>query len=530
MKMSYKLLPTGEYCAYLRKSRSDLEAEERGEEETYARHEKILLELSQRHKITISKIYKEKPISGERISERPEMIQLISDVEDKNWAGVLVVEVERLARGDTMDQGIVAQAFKYSHTFIVTPMRMYDPNDPNDEEYFEFGLFMSRREFKTITRRLQSGRSDAVKDGKYLGNVAPYGYERVKLHGKGYTLTPHPEQSPIVQTIFSMYTDSDPDHRKGSALIAKHLNDHKIPTQKNSKWIVATVIGILRNPVYIGKVRWKSRPLVKRRDGKSRPRLPREDWIEATGLHPAIISEDIFNKAQDIMGNSNHRSAPAGKISNPLAGLIRCGMCGGPIVLRPQPKVPNGLICPAQGCKNVGSYLYLVEEKLIQALKHWLAAYKADWEKNRPNHEKLILLKAQEDTHQSLEKKRKEYEGQKSNLYDLLERKIYTTDVFLQRSQVLDTRIKEINEAILKAEAAVTIEKSRHEARIKTIPQVEHVLAVYSETEDPAHKNRLLSTVLEKIIYTKHKGGRWSGAVDKFELLLFPNIDSVPGT
>src|SRR5690606_37287515 len=113
------------------------------------------------------------------------------------WKGRLVMEVERLARGDTMDQGIVADAFKFSETLIITPGKIYDPTDPNDEEYFEFGLFMSRREFKTITRRLQWGRNNSVEEGRYPGNVAPYGYKRRKLPGKGYTLEPHPDEAPI---------------------------------------------------------------------------------------------------------------------------------------------------------------------------------------------------------------------------------------------------------------------------------------------------------------------------------------------
>ena len=41
---------------------------------------------------------------------------------------------------------------------IITPIKIYDPNDEYDEEYFEFGLFMSRREYKTIKRRMQRGR------------------------------------------------------------------------------------------------------------------------------------------------------------------------------------------------------------------------------------------------------------------------------------------------------------------------------------------------------------------------------------
>ncbi len=49
-----------------------------------------------------------------------------------------------------IDQGIVSQAFKYSGTRIITPTKTYDPNNEFDEEYFEFGLFMSRREYQTI--------------------------------------------------------------------------------------------------------------------------------------------------------------------------------------------------------------------------------------------------------------------------------------------------------------------------------------------------------------------------------------------
>ena len=130
-----------QYAIYLRKSRKDEEAELRGEGETLARHEKALFELAKHHKIDISEVYKE-IVSGETIASRPVMQQLLSEVEQGIWTGVLVMEVERLARGDTIDQGMVAQTFKLSNTKIITPMKIYDPNDEYDEEYFEFGLFI----------------------------------------------------------------------------------------------------------------------------------------------------------------------------------------------------------------------------------------------------------------------------------------------------------------------------------------------------------------------------------------------------
>ena len=165
-------MQTEQYCLYLRKSRADMEAEARGEGETLARHEKRQLEVAKRGHYKVTQIYRE-IVSGETIAARPVVQHLLQEVEDGIWAGVLVVEVERLARGDTIDQGIMAQAFKYSDTKIITPMKVYNPNDEYDEQYFEFGLFMSRREYKTINRRLQRGRLAASKEGKFVSGSKP---------------------------------------------------------------------------------------------------------------------------------------------------------------------------------------------------------------------------------------------------------------------------------------------------------------------------------------------------------------------
>ena len=121
-----------EYYIYLRKSRKDQEAESHGQGETLARHQKTLLALADSMGVKISKIYKE-VVSGESIESRPEIKRLLHDIEDGHCTGVFVMEVERLARGDTKDQGIIAEAFKYSDTRIITPIKTYDPNDEYDE-------------------------------------------------------------------------------------------------------------------------------------------------------------------------------------------------------------------------------------------------------------------------------------------------------------------------------------------------------------------------------------------------------------
>ena len=94
------------YAMYLRKSRADIEMEALGEGETLAKHKTMLFNLAARHDILPSQItiYQE-IVSGESIQDRPEVQRLLDDVYANKYKGVLVVEVERLARGNTKDQG-----------------------------------------------------------------------------------------------------------------------------------------------------------------------------------------------------------------------------------------------------------------------------------------------------------------------------------------------------------------------------------------------------------------------------------------
>ena len=75
------------YCLYLRKSRADMEAEARGEGETLARHEKLLLEVAKRGPYTVTQIYRE-IVSGETIAARPVVQQLLQEVEEIGRAHV----------------------------------------------------------------------------------------------------------------------------------------------------------------------------------------------------------------------------------------------------------------------------------------------------------------------------------------------------------------------------------------------------------------------------------------------------------
>lgn len=523
------------YCIYLRKSRADIEAEDRGEGETLARHEKILLELARSRKWNITQIHKE-IVSGETISARPVMQQLLAEVEQGLWSGVLVMEVERLARGDTMDQGLVAHTFKYSGTKIITPMKTYDPNNEYDEEYFEFGLFMSRREYKTINRRLQHGRLQSVQEGKFLGSKPPYGYVRKKLEKqKGYTLEINPEQADVVRLVFELYTkgEKQPDgttNRIGTFLIARKLNKLRIRPMNGDIWVPTTIQDMLHNPVYIGKIRWNSRPVKKKMtDGimkKERPRAKEEDVILIDGLHDSIIDSDTWNLAQEYLALNLVRPVPSNRtIKNPLAGLIICGMCGRKMIRRPYTNnYQDTLMCPVASCKNVSSALNVVEKELLNALEKWVKTYQLEIDKEYKNSNKDIQSHIQKNAIKKLEQELKTLEKQLDSLHDLLEQGIYTVDKFLERSKTISERITTIQNEKDILIKNLNLQNEKDVVQKNIIPKIERVLDVYHKFDDPRIKNDLLKEVIEKAVYTKKVGGRWSNRINDFQIDLYPKL------
>ncbi len=365
---------------YLRKSRADLEAEARGEGETLAKHKRILLQFSKEKNLNIVKIYEE-VVSGESIIHRPEMLALLKAVEAGEYDGVLCMDIDRLGRGNMREQGMILEAFQESGTKIITPRKTYDLSDEWDEEYSEFETFMARRELKLITRRLQRGRIASVKEGRYLGTVPPYGYEIAKINGHR-TLVPHPDQAPMVRMIFDWYTDTAKN--MGSNNIANELNAMGILSYTGLQWENSAVRNILKNPVYIGKIKWRQKERKKSTDParltQSRTR-PESEWIIAEGKHEPLVDEKTFAAAQSILSSRTHTPAkPKQELANPLAGLIRCELCGFSMVLRPYTKQKPHIICQNRLCPNKGTRFEFVERRLLDGMRNWLKQYKAQWE------------------------------------------------------------------------------------------------------------------------------------------------------
>lgn len=505
------------YACYLRKSRKDIEAENHGQGETLARHEKRLKDYANSIGIKISKFYKE-VVSGESISSRPVMQQLLSDVENGMWTGILVVEVERLARGNTMDQGIVSNAFQYSNTKIITPLKIYDPNNEYDEEYFEFGLFMSRREYKKINQRLHEGILSSVKEGKHVASSAPYGYEKYKLpNQKGFSLKVNKHEATMIKLIFDLYSTGN-----GLAFICNKLNELGFKPRRSPSFTKSTISHILTNPIYIGKIKYTDKATTKKVVNGNVVRIKNENRniLFVDGLHEPLLDVNTWNKVQLIRkGNLINRTKVGYDLKNPMASILKCALCGKSLQRVTYANRKDIRICCRKCKDNIGSNICLIEDKLLQALKILLKNYKIKLTNNDNSNIENLLIIHQNSllNYKTTLAKRK---LQLNKTYDLLEQGIYSKEKFVERSNLLKQQIKELNHTIeeLKNEKK-NILKIKNNKEI-LVPKIQNVIDCYYQTDNIKIKNELLKSVLEKVEYLKIT----PKSKENFNLKLYPKL------
>lgn len=293
-----------ETLEYDRKSRSDDPL--LSVEEVLEKHEKILEEYAIANlNGPIPKENKFKEIgTGESIDDRPEMLRLLKAIESPAIKAVIVVEVQRLSRGDLEDAGRLIKILRYTNTYVITPTKTYDLRDEYDRDAFERELKRGNEYLEYFKKIQARGKLSSVKEGNYVGSTAPYGFDRTTVKcGKKIcpTLKERKDQADVVRMIFNWYCNDD----IGVTEICRRLEALNIKTKTgNSKWASSKIFTILENVHYIGCVRWNWRKTIKiiedQEIKKLRPKAKADEYLIFEGKHEGIISEELFNKAQEI--------------------------------------------------------------------------------------------------------------------------------------------------------------------------------------------------------------------------------------
>ena len=499
---------------YLRKSQLDRDFEDLTVEETLKRHKRTLEEFCKRKKIHVVKVYEE-VVSGESLSARPKMLELLEQVNTGNYAGVVCMDIDRLSRGSSVDSGYITQILQINDCKIVTPDKTYDLSKESDELFTDFKFLFSRVEHKTITKRLTKGRSDSAKEGKFVGGHAPYGYEIYKLKGiKGNSLRIVPEQAKVVRMIFDMYTEMD----MGYNAIMFELNRMRIPAMTTDKWSLSSIINILRNEAYIGKIRWRKEPQKKYFiDGQLvKKRYYNHDYELYDGLHEPIITVEQFEKVKELQ-RIRHKP-PVNKektIQNPFAGLLFCEKCGAPMKRNTACRgdnTPPWYRCPTKSCDCKVSKVYMVEDAILMEMTKWLKNYIIEVKANETS-----KVADYENSLVDVQKRIEDLLHRQEELCELFESKVYSLDLFTKRNAKVEADLQQLRLDEADLSRMIIEEKAKDSSRINIIPTTQHLLDSYSYM-NVEEKNALWKEVLHKVTYYKsERGGR-------FTIRLFPKI------
>ncbi|MBW7573298.1 recombinase family protein [Caproiciproducens faecalis] len=475
---------------YLRKSR----AEELSDtvDETLKRHRETLQEFAAKNNLDITKIYEE-VVSGESLYARPQMLQLLTDVERGEYDAVLCMDIDRLGRGAMSDQGVILETLKNADTKIITPRKIYDLNNEMDETYSEFETFMARQELKAIKRRMQRGIKKTIADGGYVAN-APYGYVKTTVN-KRPTLAVCEEEARFVRMMFDLYVNKG----LGCQHIADTVNAMGAKPHRSEKFGRSSVMKILHNPVYTGKIVWNRKTQIRKGAKGNSKQITIQNspdrWTVVAGIHPPIVQDEIFEQAQKMAACRSHPPANTGSVENPLAGLVYCAHCGAPMQRQVIRKGGAYLLCQKPGCM-VSSALSLIEDAVVHELKSRMSEYRIS-QKNpalRPKSENREFLN-------TVESEIKTTAGQIGKLHDLLEQGVYDLDTFLKRQTYLKEKENRLQKMKDTTTSSLPIDCPNDSKKAVTL------LEVYGAASTQK-KNLLLKAMIGKIIYNKEKGAK----------------------
>lgn len=501
---------------YLRKSRADIEAEAKGEGETLAKHRRNLLEIAKRYQYTILDIYEE-IVSGERIVDRPEMQKLLHNVRDGKYSAVLCMDIDRLGRGNMIDQGLIQEAFKTSETLIITPRKVYDLQNEMDEEWSEFESFMARRELKIITRRMQRGRRDSAKDGRSISKKPPYGY----LRDENNKLYPDPETADIVRMIYDLHGSG-----RGIVYISRYLTQIGAKPPMNhrgqNRWTHSTVNDILQNETYLGRIVWGQYRHTKEQGKVHKEKQPREKWTITENAHEAIVTQEQWERSQKSRKMSQPRKPVDYSLVNPLAGIIRCGICGR--VMRKQPEHrgrKSRLICVYKPCSTASAVYQEVEDALLNKLQEiTLDAPKRSVTDDKPTDHSLVISSLAKHI-EALENEISETRKQLKNMHKLLEREIYTIELFTVRNREVGEQLETLQTELESANQELDQLKHREHQLESVLPAIAKAVNAFRETDVVEVKNRILKDVLDSVVFRREKSTRRN---TPFELEIYLRI------
>ncbi len=273
-----------------------------------AQEEKIKSFINSQENLLVYKVYVDAGFTGANL-ERPALQAMLREIQENKITTVIVYKIDRLTRSPKDFYALMEIFEQYKVDFISITER-FDTSTPSGRLLRNIMLTFAQFERELTSERTKDKLLERANKGMWNGGSVPFGYKVVdkRLVPDGQKLT----------EIFAIFAES------GSlAKTYKLLKDRQIFNNKDLPFSKAHLQSILRNPVYIGKMRFSGKIY--------------------QGMHQPLISEDLFNHVQTLH-NDKQRKMRLYK-DYLLTSLIHCAEC-------------NSMMTPAFTNKKHGRYHY----------------------------------------------------------------------------------------------------------------------------------------------------------------------------
>lgn len=248
---------------------------------------------------TIYKIYTDPGYSGGN-TNRPALQQMLQDVHTGRLDMIAVYKLDRLSRSQKDTLTLIEDEFIAHNVEFVSMSENFDTSTPFGRAMIGILSVFAQLEKDQITERFTMGRIGRSKAGFYHGGpTPPTGYKYVDGE-----LVVDVYKAPQVQEVYDRFLSGYSINS-----IQRYMHD------KYGDWNShSLVIHVLRNSVYIGKVKFKGKTY--------------------DGVHQPILSKFVFARAQELMQSSSRENGKTNSQRTPfragylLSGLVYCRKCG----------------------------------------------------------------------------------------------------------------------------------------------------------------------------------------------------------
>ena len=454
---------------------------------------KLLKDYAKSHGYVVSKIFYEVGISGRKADKRPEFQKMIGFAKSSDHPAdaILVWKYSRFARNQ--EESIVYKSLlKKKHNVDVISVSEPLVDGPFGSLIERIIEWMDEYYSVRLSGEVTRGMKEKAERGGYQARP-PLGY-KIVTHKEPPVIVP--EEAEIVKLIFEKYANEN----LGIFEIARLLNMHNFKTSHGKEFERRSIEYILQNPTYCGMIRWN------RTINESNEIRPESEWIVTDGEHPAIISKELFDKAQERYKREYRpRGArPVSTYKHWLSGVVKCPACGRTMTantIRNNTRVYSHFRCygytKGKCMANNSISSIKLEPAVLESIKTVLDSSKITYRKIEAKTDDTVDLKTiLEDQIKKIDVKLQRIKEAYMNGIDTIEEYKENKQAVQEEKQHLEKQLSEIKEEKSNS-------KDDDEDMLLRVKNVYDILS--SDSVDATTKNDVLRSVVEKIIYEKDK-------------------------